>query len=106
MMIKDRLLVLVDAVFNCIVISVITITGKDYIRNNLDNLDFPSNYEISKMYVIINILYIVFLMIVCAILNFIQYIKNEHELSNPWQYLIINTLISIVPFTVPILLIL
>lgn len=102
-MIKDRLLVLIDAVFNCIVISVITIAGKDYIKNNLNNLDFPSNYEISKIYVTVNILYIVFLMIVCVILNYIQYIKKEHELSNPWQYLIINTLISIVPFTIPIL---
>lgn len=103
-MLKNRLLVLIDAVLNCIIIAAATIIGKAYISNCLDNLNFPSNQEISKIYVIANFSYIIFLIIVCVILNYIQYTRNGRNLSNPRQFLIINILISIIPFTLPILL--
>ena len=103
-MIKNRLLVIIDSVLNFIIISVVTIIGKDYLRDSLNKLDPPVSQKMSSIYITVNLLYLAFLMTVCIIFNYIQYMKSSHKLSNPRQSLLVNVLISIVPFTLPIFL--
>ncbi len=103
-MIKNRMIVLIDTIFNSLVLLTIQFINNIYLKKNWDiyAYDYPSSKKIFIAYLLINLGIVIFLLFLSVIVNYIQYrkVKLNAQSYTP-HYLYINILISVLPFLIP-----